>query len=78
MMAQVTDLEPGDFVHTFGDVHLYRNHLDQAHEQLTRAPRKLPSMTINPQRHSIFDFTFEDFSLENYDPHPHIKATVAV
>ena len=78
MMAQVADLEPGEFVHTFGDAHLYVNHLEQADAQLERTPRPLPSMTINKDVHSIFDFTFDDFQLRNYDPHPHIAAKVAV
>lgn len=78
MMAQVCDLEYGDFVHTFGDVHLYSNHFDQAKLQLTRETRKLPQLKINPNVKSIFDFKFEDFTLENYDPHPHIKAMVSV
>lgn len=78
MMAQVLDLEPGDFVHTFGDVHLYSDHLDQARLQLERAPRDLPTMKINPEVKDLFSFKFEDFSLENYDPHPHIKAKVSV
>jgi thymidylate synthase len=78
MVAQVTDLQPGDFVHTFGDAHLYRNHFDQAREQLARDPRPLPTMRLNPAVRNIFDFRFEDFTLEGYDPHPHIKAPVAV
>jgi thymidylate synthase len=78
MVAQVTDLQPGEFVHTFGDAHLYTNHLEQAGEQLTREPRSLPTMRINPDVRSIFDFQFEDFQLENYNPHPHIRAPVAV
>lgn len=78
MMAQVTGLKPGDFVHTFGDAHLYANHLAQADEQLARTPRPLPVMTINPNVSSIFDFKFEDFTLLGYDPLPHIAAAVAV
>ena len=78
MVAQVTDLEPGEFIHTFGDAHLYNNHLDQTRLQLSRQPRPLPTMKINPAVKSLFDFRFEDFTLENYDPHPHIKAPVAV
>jgi len=78
MVAQVTDLAPGEFIHTFGDAHLYNNHLDQTHLQLSRQPRPLPTMKINPAVKSLFDFRFEDFTLENYDPHPHIKAPVAV
>ena len=78
MIAQVTGLEPGTFVHTLGDAHLYRNHLDQARMQLSRAPRPLPRMRLNPDVHSIFDFVFDDFVLEGYEPHPHIKAEVAV
>jgi thymidylate synthase len=78
MVAQVTGLQPGEFVHTFGDVHLYLNHLEQARLQLSRAPRPLPQIWINPQVRSIFEFQFEDFRLENYDPHPHIPAPVAV
>jgi thymidylate synthase len=78
MMAQVTGLKPGDFVHTFGDAHLYLNHLDQAREQLRRQPRKLPTMRLNPDVHRIFDFVYEDFELVDYDPHPHIKAAVSV
>lgn len=78
MIAQVCDLEPGDFVHTFGDAHIYSNHFDQVKEQLSRDHRPLPEMKLNPQVNDIFGFTFEDFKLENYDPHPHIKAPVAV
>ena len=78
MLAQVCDLQPGEFVHTFGDVHLYNNHLDQAQEQLTRDFRTLPEMVINPLVKDIFEFKFEDFQLVNYNPHPHIKASVAV
>jgi len=78
MMAQVTGLQPGEFVHTTGDTHLYLNHIDQARLQLTRTPRPLPRMAINPGVKSIFDFCYEDFSLEGYDPWPHIKAEVSV
>lgn len=78
MVAQVCDLKLGDFVHTLGDAHLYSNHLEQAKLQLSRDFRPLPTMKINPEVKSIFDFKFEDFTLENYDPHPHIKAAVAV
>ena len=78
MVAQVTGLRAGDFVHTTGDTHLYLNHLEQARLQLTRQPRPLPTMRLNPDVHSLFDFSFDDFQLENYDPWPHIKADVAV
>ncbi len=78
MIAQVCDLEPGDFVHTFGDAHLYSNHMEQAHLQLSRDFRPLPTMKINPDVKSIFDFKYEDFELVGYEPHPHIKAAVAV
>ena len=78
MVAQVCGLKPGDFVHTFGDTHLYLNHLDQAREQLARAPRSLPTMKLNPAVRDLFQFKYEDFTLENYDPHPAIKAPVAV
>jgi len=78
MIAQVCDLKPGDFVHTFGDAHIYSNHFDQVKEQLSRDLRPLPEMKLNPEVNDIFGFTFEDFKLENYNPHPHIKAPVAV
>jgi len=78
MVAQVTGLKPGDFVHSLGDAHLYSNHLEQARLQLTRPTRPLPAMKINPDVKDIFSFRYEDFTLENYDPHPHIKAEVAV
>ena len=78
MVAQSCDLRPGEFVHTFGDAHLYLNHLEQARLQLDREPRSLPRMTLNPEVRSVLDFSFEDFSLEGYDPHPHIKAPIAV
>ena len=78
MMAQVTGLAPGEFVHTFGDVHLYLNHLDQADEQLKRKPRALPRMELNSEVRSLFDFVYEDFKLVGYDPHPAIRAKVAV
>jgi thymidylate synthase len=78
MVAQVTGLGVGDFVHTFGDAHLYSNHVQQAHEQLRRLPKPPPRLTLNPDRQSIFDFDFEDFMLTGYDPHPHIKAEVSV
>jgi thymidylate synthase len=78
MVAQVTSLDVGEFVHTFGDAHLYNNHLDQTHQQLGRQPRTLPTMKINSAVKGIFDFQFDDFTLENYDPHPHIKAPIAI
>lgn len=78
MTAQVTGLQPGEFIHTFGDVHIYLNHLDQVKEQLTRTPRNLPKMILNPDRKTLFDFTYEDFILEGYDPWPAIKGEVSV
>ncbi|PKQ65883.1 thymidylate synthase [Labilibaculum filiforme] len=78
MMAQVCNLEPGEFVHTLGDAHIYLNHLDQVKLQLSRKPKDLPVLKINPEVKSIFDFKFEDFSLENYNPHPHIKGAISV
>ena len=78
MVAQVTGLKPGLFVHTFGDAHLYTNHLEQVHLQLSREPRKLPTMKLNPAVNSIFDFTYEDFTLEGYDSHPRIRAEISV
>ena len=78
IMAQVTGLKPGDFVHTFGDAHLYSNHIEQATLQLTREPRSLPILKLNPEVKSLFDFTYDDITIENYDPHPAIKAPVAV
>ena len=78
MMAQVTGLKEGDFIHTLGDAHIYNNHMEQVQLQLTREPRALPKMNINPDVKSIFDFKFEDFELTDYDPHPHIKGVVAV
>lgn len=78
MLAQVVGLQPGDFVHTLGDAHLYLNHIEQAQLQLTREPRPLPQLRLNPDIRSLFEFRFEDFELEGYDPHPHIKAPVAV
>ena len=78
MVAQVTGLQPGEFIHTFGDAHLYLNHLEQADLQLSRDPQPLPVMAINPEVTDLFAFRFEDFELQGYDPHPHIKAPVAV
>ena len=78
MVAQVTDLEVGDFIHTFGDVHLYNNHIEQAKEQLSRELRSLPEMTLNKEVKNINDFKFDDFELSNYNPHPHIKAAVSI
>ena len=78
MVAQVADLEPGEFIHTLGDAHLYRNHFEQAQHQLGRTPRRLPRMRLDPGVHSLFDFRYEHFRLEGYDPHPHIPAPIAV
>ncbi|WP_264738313.1 thymidylate synthase [Cytobacillus firmus] len=78
MVAQVCDLEPGEFVHTFGDVHIYQNHIEQVDLQLSRDPRQLPKMIINPDVKDIFSFKFDDFQLEDYNPHPHIKGVVSV
>jgi thymidylate synthase len=78
MVAQVTGYQPGEFIHSFGDVHLYNNHVEQAELQLSRAPKALPTLRINPEVKDIFSFRFEDFTIENYEPHPHIKAVVAV
>jgi thymidylate synthase len=78
MVAQVTGLQPGEFIHTFGDAHLYQNHVQQARLQLSREPRPLPTLVIHPRVRSLFDFQYDDFRLENYDPHPHIRAPVAV
>lgn len=78
MMAQVCELESGEFIHTFGDLHLYSNHIEKARLQVSRNPRQLPRMELNPNVNSIFDFQYKDFTLYNYDPHPHIKAKVAV
>ena len=78
MIAQVCDLQPGEFIHTFGDAHIYSNHYEQLELQLSRDPRPLPKMIINPEIKDIFDFKFEDFNLIDYNPHPHIKGAVAV
>ena len=77
-IAQVCDLAPGEFIHTFGDAHIYNNHFEQIELQLSREPRPLPTMTLNPNVKDIFSFTYEDFTLEDYDPHPTIKGSVAV
>lgn len=78
MMAQVCDLKTGDFIHAFGDAHIYKNHVEQIKLQLIREPKPLPTMLINPEVKSIFDFKYEDFTLTNYEPHPHIKGEVSV
>ena len=78
MVAQVTRLKPGEFIHSFGDTHLYLNHIEQARQQLTRSPRPLPTLRLNPAVKDLFAFRYEDFALEGYEPHPHIKAAVAV
>jgi thymidylate synthase len=78
MIAQVCELKVGEFIHTFGDAHIYNNHFEQVELQLSREPRPLPKMILNPEVKNIFDFTFEDFTLLDYDPHPHIKGQVAV
>ena len=78
MVAQVTGLEPGEYIHTLGDAHIYTNHFEQVNEQLQRTPRQLPRMVLNPDVKSIFDFRYEDFKLEGYDPYPPIKGVVAV
>jgi thymidylate synthase len=78
MMAQTTGLQPGEFIHTLGDAHIYLNHLEQVKLQLSRTPRALPTVRLNPAVKSVFDFTFEDFTIENYDPHPHIKGAISV
>jgi thymidylate synthase len=78
MMAQACDLLPGDFIHTFGDAHIYSNHLEQIELQLSRDPKPLPKMLLNPEVKDIFGFVFDDFTLVDYDPHPHIKGAVAI
>jgi thymidylate synthase len=78
MLAQISELRPGEFIHTFGDTHLYLNHVDQARLQLERAPRPLPQLRLNPRRRALEEFVYDDFELMNYDPHPAIKAPVAV
>ena len=78
MIAQVCDLQAGEFIHTFGDAHIYNNHFEQVELQLSREPKPLPKMILNPNVKNIFDFKFEDFTLEGYEPHPHIKGAVAI
>ena len=78
MVAKICGLQAYEFIHTFGDAHIYNNHLEQLNLQLSRTPRILPSMVLNPEVKNIFDFTFDDFTLVNYDPHPHIKGAVAI
>ncbi len=78
MIAQVCDLKVGEFIHTFGDAHIYNNHFEQVELQLSREPKPLPKMILNPEVKNIFDFKFEDFTLVDYDPHPHIKGAVAI
>jgi len=78
MMAQVCGYEVGDYVHTFGDAHIYLNHFEQVNEQLSREPRSLPTLKINREKKSIFDFEYDDFEIENYDPYPGIKAPIAI
>jgi len=78
MMAKVTNLKPGEFIHTLGDTHIYQNHLEQVNVQLGRLPKKLPTIHLNPEIHSLFDFGFEDIILNNYDSHPHIKGEISV
>ena len=78
MMAQACGYQPGDFIHTFGDAHIYTNHMEQIELQLSREPKTLPTLKINPNKTDIFEFAFSDFTIENYDPHPHIKGAVAV
>ena len=78
MLAQVTDLRPGEFIHTLGDAHIYLNHEEQVRMQLSREPRSLPTVQLNPEITSVFGFTYEDFTVENYDPHPHIKGAISV
>jgi thymidylate synthase len=78
MMAQACGYQPGDFIHTFGDAHIYINHMEQIELQLSREPKTLPTLKINPNKTDIFEFAFSDFTIKNYDPHPHIKGAVAV